>query len=50
MGGGRGGREVVVLRNAAWAAGLAMACAVVSNPVAGGSHYLVALEEEKEEE
>ncbi|KAL3816946.1 hypothetical protein ACHAXA_001774 [Cyclostephanos tholiformis] len=48
MAGGRGGREVVALRDAAWA-GLAVAHAAMSNRVSGGSHYLVASGDEKEE-
>ena len=37
------------MRDAAWVAGLAVARAAMSNPVSGGSHYLVTLEEEEEE-
>jgi hypothetical protein len=50
MGGGRGGREVDALSNAAWIADLAVAHAAMSNPVSGGLHYLVASEKEEEEE
>jgi L-aspartate oxidase len=48
MAGGRGGREVIALRDATWA-GLAVVHATMSNQVLGGSHYLVASGDEKKE-